>query len=157
MTLQINKKAPAFNLADKDGVKHALKDIKSEFTIVYFYPKDNTPGCTIEAHEFTKLKSQFKQLDTTIIGISGGNEKTKTKFCEKNKLKIILLSDTNNTIGIKYGIFGEKKFMGRTYQGYNRVTFLLDKNKKIIKVYDKVKPLVHAKEVLKNIKDLKKK
>jgi peroxiredoxin Q/BCP len=153
MTLEIGKKAPAFNLSDKDNNKVALKDITTDYTVVYFYPKDNTPGCTIEAHEFSKLNNEFKKANTTIIGISGGDEKTKKKFCEKNKLTITLLSDTDNKVGEKYGVFGEKKFMGRTYQGYNRITFILDKNKKVIQRYDKVKPLIHAKEVLEFIKE----
>ena len=89
-----------------------------------------------------------------MIGISGGDEKTKTKFCEKHDLKLLLLSDTDNTVGKKYKAFGKKKFMGREYMGYNRITFLLDKNKKVIKVWEKVKSFGHAKEVAEYIKSL---
>ena len=93
-------------------------------------------------------------MNAEIIGISGGNEKTKDKFCNANNLKILLLSDTDFKISTKYGLYGEKSFMGRKYMGISRVTFILDKNKKIIKIYDKVKPLTHSKEVLKFIEDL---
>jgi len=94
-SLKEGKNAPAFSLNDKDGVKHGLSDVKSKFTIVYFYPKDNTPGCTIEAKKFGSDKSKYDQLDATVIGISGGDEKTKTKFCSKYDLKVLLLSDTD--------------------------------------------------------------
>lgn len=153
--LAIGKKAPAFALPDKDGVKHSLKEVKTKYTVIYFYPKDNTPGCTIEAHEFTKLKKEFDKANTTIIGISGGDEKSKTKFCEKNKLSITLLSDADFKVSEKYQTYGEKKFMGRTYMGVSRVTYVLDANKKIIQVYPNVKALGHAKAVLKFIKELK--
>jgi len=147
-------KAPNFSLKDKDNNTFKLSDINSNYTIVYFYPRDNTPGCTIEAHEFSKNKSAFDKLNTTIIGISGGDEKSKTKFCEKNKLKITLLSDPDFKISKKYKVYGEKKFMGRTFMGINRVTFILDKNKKIIKKYEKVKPLSHAKDILEYLQSL---
>lgn len=152
--LEMNKKAPAFNLSDKDGVKHALKDITSKYTLVYFYPKDNTPGCTTEGLEFSKLKSKLDAEGVTIIGISGGDEKSKTKFCDKHKFTITLLSDTDFKVSTKYGVYGEKKFMGRTYMGINRVSFLLNKDKKIIKVYNKVKPAEHATEVLMDVKQI---
>lgn len=149
------KKAPSFKLKDKDEKFISLNDFDSDYYIIYFYPKDNTPGCTIEAQMFSKDKSKFNKLNSTIIGISGGDQKTKTKFCKKNNLKIILLSDTDFKVSTKYGVYGEKKFMGRTYMGINRVTFILDKNKKIIKIFDKVKPLIHSKEVLDFIKKIK--
>lgn len=152
--LEVGKKAPAFSLPDKDGVKHALKDIETKYTLVYFYPKDNTSGCTVEGIEFTKFKDKLKKEGLTIIGISGGDEKSKTKFCEKNNLTITLLSDTDFSVSTKFGVYGEKKFMGKTYMGINRVSFLLDKDKKIIKVYNKVKPAEHATEILLEIKQL---
>jgi len=147
-SLKEGETAPTFSLKDKDGVVHSLNDVKSNFTVVYFYPKDNTPGCTIEAKRFNDDKSKYDQLDTTVIGISGGDEKTKTKFCTKYDLKLILLSDTDAKVGEGFGVYGEKKFLGKKYMGYGRVTFVLDKNKKIIKVYEKVKPLSHSKEIL---------
>lgn len=155
MVLEVGKKAPAFNLPDKDGVKHALKNVNTNYTVVYFYPRDNTPGCTVEAKTFTTYKSRFDKAGISIIGISGGDEKSKTKFCLNNKLKILLLSDADGKIGTKYGVYGEKKFMGKTFIGFKRMSFLLDKNKKIIKVYEKVKSAQHPKEILKDVKELK--
>ena len=147
------KNAPDFALPDKDGRVHKLKEITSKFTVIYFYPKDNTPGCTVEANMFNRDLSSFKKLDTTIIGISGGDEKSKTKFCEKHGISFPLLSDTDFKVSSKYGVYGEKKFMGRSYMGIARMTFVLDENKKVIKVYEKVKPPTHSKEVLDFIKE----
>jgi len=152
----LNKKSPTFKLKDKDGTIHELSKIKSDYTIVYFYPKDNTPGCTLEAKEFSKLLPEFKKLKTEIIGISGGDEKSKSKFCEKNRLSIILLSDPDFKVSTTFGVYGKKKFMGKEYFGISRTTFILDKNKKIIKIFENVKPIGHAKEVLEFIKSLKK-
>ena len=152
--MNLEDKAPDFSLKDKDGKNHSLKDIKSKYTVVYFYPRDSTPGCTIEATEFNKYLNHFKRLETTIIGISGGDEKSKTKFCDTHNLKFALLSDTDYKISNKYGVYGEKSFMGKKFMGISRITFVLDKNKKIIKIYDKIKPLIHSNEVLEFIKSL---
>jgi peroxiredoxin Q/BCP len=141
-------KAIDFSLKDKDGKAHSLKDIKSDFIVLYFYPKDNTPGCTIEANGFNKDLDKYKKLKTAVIGISGGDEKSKTKFCEKNKLTILLLSDTDFSVSKKYGVYGEKSFMGHKYLGISRTTFILDKDRKIIKIYEKVNPISHSKEVI---------
>jgi len=150
-----NKKAPSFKLKNKDGKIISLNNIKSDYIVVYFYPKDNTSGCTIEAKMFSKDLNKFKKINTEIIGISGGDEKTKTRFVEKNNLKITLLSDPEFKVSTKYGVYGEKKMMGRTYMGIKRTTFILDKNKKIIKIFNKVKPLIHSKEVYDFIVNLK--
>ena len=152
MHLKINTKALNFTLKDKDGKIYELEKINSSFIVIYFYPKDNTPGCTIEAREFSLALEKFENLDTMIIGISGGNEQTKEKFCDKNNLKIILLSDEDFKISKKYKVYGEKNFMGRKYLGIFRTTFILDKNKKIIKIYEKVNPKDHAQDVLDFIK-----
>jgi len=141
-------KAPEFTLQDKDSKKHSLKDIKSDFVIVYFYPRDNTPGCTMEAIMFTKDLAKFKKLNTSIVGISGGDEKSKTKFCEKNKLKVTLLSDPDFKVCKKYKTYGKKKFMGREFMGIKRETFVLDKKHNIIKHYKTVKPTEHSKDLL---------
>ena len=152
--MKVGNKAPEFSLKDKDSKFHSLKNINSKYTIIYFYPSDNTPGCTIEANGFNKNLNKFKKLDTTIIGITGGDEKSKTKFCKNNNLKIILLSDTDYKVSTKYGLYGEKSFMGKKYMGISRNTFILDKNNKIIKIFDKVKVLTHHNEVLEFIKSL---
>ena len=151
--IKVKEQAPDFSLRDKDGEIHSLSEVNSDYVIVYFYPKDNTPGCTIEAKDFSRDKKEFDKLNTTIIGISGGDEKSKTKFCEKQNLKILLLSDSDFSISNNYGVYGEKSFMGRKYMGISRWTFVLNKNHKIIKIYDKVKPGIHSEEVLEFIKN----
>jgi thioredoxin-dependent peroxiredoxin len=151
-SLSVGDKAPAFSLTDHAGSKHSLTSIKTPFTVVFFYPKDSTPGCTIEAIEFTALAGKLAKAGATVIGISGGTDKTKAKFCEKHDLTITLLSDTDFEVSAAYGVFGEKKFMGRSYNGIDRVSFLLDEKKKILKIYTTVKPKEHAEEVLADLK-----
>jgi len=146
-------KAPELNLKDKDGKAYKFKDFDADYSLIFFYPKDNTPGCTTEALQFTKDLAKFEKLNAKIIGISGGDEKSKTKFCEKHNLKVLLLSDPDFSVAEKYGVYGEQSFMGKKYLGISRASFLLDKNKKIIKVYPKVKPKEHSAEVLKDIKE----
>ena len=151
--LKEGEQAPDFSLRDKDSNIHSLSEINSDYVLVYFYPKDSTPGCTIEAQEFSKDIEEFNELNTTIIGMSGGDDKSKTKFCEKHNLKILLLSDTDFSVSNNYGVYGEKSFMGRKYMGISRWTFVLNKYHKIIKIYDKVKPAEHSQEVLEFIKE----
>lgn len=141
-------KAPVFTLKDKDDNTVSLSEIEADYTVVYFYPKDNTPGCTIEAQEFSKSLPEFKKLNAEVIGISGGDNKSKEKFCTKYKLRLPLVTDSDFKIAEKYNSFGEKKFMGKTYNGIHRKTFILDSERRILKIYDKVKPLGHSKEVL---------
>ncbi len=152
--IKVGKKAIDFKLKDKDSKVWSLKNIKTKFTVIYFYPKDNTPGCTIEAIDFSKSMEKLKKASATVIGISGGNEKSKEKFCKKNNLSVLLLSDTDFEVSKKYGLYGEKKFMGRKYMGIFRTTLILDKNKKIIKIYENVKILGHTNEVLEFIKGI---
>ncbi len=148
MVVQQGSKAPAFSLTDKDGKLVNLKDIHSTFVVVYFYPKDNTPGCTLEAQEFSQLNKEFEKKDARVIGISGGSDATKQKFCEKHDLSITLLSDSDFKVSSEYGVYGEKKFMGRTFMGIRRTTFVLDKNKNVIHVFENVKAKGHANAVL---------
>ena len=143
-----------FSLKDKDDKEHRLSGIKSKYKVIYFYPKDNTPGCTIESKELSDALPELKKLKTEVIGISGGDNKSKEKFCSKYNLKLLLLSDTDFSVSKAYKVYGEKQFMGRKYLGINRTTFILDKDNKIIKVFEKVSPLGHAKEVLEFIKGL---
>lgn len=151
----INKKAPSFSLKDKEGKQIKLNEIKSDYIVLFFYPKDNTPGCTIEAHNFSVDIKKYQKLNTEIIGISGGDEKSKAIFCKKNNLKITLLSDKDFKISNRYNVYGEKKFMGNTYLGISRTTFILNKNKKIIKIFENVKPNIHSKEILDFLRELK--
>lgn len=150
-------KAIDFELKDKDSNIHSLDKIKSDFIVLYFYPKDSTPGCTIEAKEFSDLINEFKKLKAEIIGVSGGDEKSKEKFCEKNHLKIILLSDPEFKVCKKYEVYGEKQFMGRKFLGIKRTSFLIDKNMKIVKRWENVKSKGHAGEVLIYIESINKK
>jgi thioredoxin-dependent peroxiredoxin len=153
MALKINEIAPKFNLKDKDGKYYRLEDFKNKIIVLYFYPKDSTAGCTIEAIAFSKSITKFEKLDAQVIGISGGDERTKEKFCKRFNLKVLLLSDSDFKISKKYKVYGKKSFLGKHFFGIMRVTYILDKNKKVIKVFEKVKPFNHANEVLKFIKD----
>ena len=153
--LKLGKSAPTFELPDKDGTLVSLKKGAHDFTVVFFYPKDSTPGCTIEAKSFTRDLKAFEKFGASIIGISGGDEKSKTNFCKKEKLSVLLLSDTDFSVARKFGVYGEKSFMGRKFKGIFRNTFLLDKNLKILKIYEKVSPETHSAELLSDIAALK--
>lgn len=153
--MKTGQKAPKFKLKDKDDTEFSLRDIETEFTVLFFYPKDNTPGCTIEAKDFSKNISKLTKAGVTALGISGGDNKSKEKFCTKYKLKIPLLSDSDFSVSKEYGVYGPKSFMGRKFLGISRTTFLLDKSKKIIKIFEKVSPLGHVNEILEEIKNLK--
>jgi peroxiredoxin Q/BCP len=146
------KKAPAFTLQDKDGVKHSLSKVEAEWVVLYFYPKDNTPGCTIEAKSFSSELKKFEKLNALPIGISGGDNTSKQKFCSKHSLRSLLLSDPDFSIAKKYGVYGPKQFMGKKFDGISRVTFILDAKRKVVKVFDKVKPAEHVAEVLAYLK-----
>lgn len=146
--VKINDKAPDFGLKDKSGKIYSLKDVKGDYKVIYFYPKDDTPGCTIEAQAFTRDLNKFNKIKTVVVGISGGDETMKKKFCEKYNLKVLLLSDPDFSVCKKYGVYGEKSFMGNKFLGIKRTTFVLDKDNKIMKIYEKVKPEGHSEEVL---------
>ena len=150
-------KALNFALPSTNKVKYNLKDSIGKFVVLYFYPKDDTPGCTIETNDFNKLISKFKKLDCEIYGISKDNLKSHNKFREKYKIKFNLLADEDLKVIKKYKVWGKKKFMGREFMGIIRTTFLIDKKGKIIKIWDNVKVKDHAKDVLETIKSLSKK
>jgi peroxiredoxin Q/BCP len=152
MTQKRGTAAPDFSLKDRYGKPHILSKAKSNYTVVYFYPKDSTPGCTLEATMFNKDLDRFRELGAEIIGISGGDEASKTKFCEKHGLSLTLLSDTDFSVSRSYGVYGEKSFMGHAYLGISRTTFVLDRDQKIIKVFENVNPVMHAKDVMDFIK-----
>ncbi|MBS3079913.1 peroxiredoxin [Candidatus Pacearchaeota archaeon] len=156
MPLEKNSKIIDFALKDKNGKVHTLSNYNDKIVILYFYPKDNTPGCTIEAIDFTNNKDAFDQLDAIVIGISGGNEKTKTKFCEKHGLNVLLLSEPDFEISKKYKVYSEKSFLGKKFMGIKRTTFIIQ-NGKIVKVFDNVKPTGHAQEVLDFLHELRNK
>ncbi|HSD46414.1 MAG TPA: thioredoxin-dependent thiol peroxidase [Pyrinomonadaceae bacterium] len=140
--------APAFKTTDANGETVSLKDLRGQKVVLYFYPKDDTPGCTKEACSFRDEFAKFKKRGITVLGVSPDNEKSHKRFETKYKLPFTLLADTDHAIAESYGVWGEKKFMGRTYMGVLRTTFLIDEKGKIKKVFEKVKPEDHASEVL---------
>jgi peroxiredoxin Q/BCP len=146
--LKEGNKAPDFKVPDADGKIVRLKDLKGKKVVLYFYPKDDTPGCTKEACAFRDSFSKFKRRGIEVLGVSLDNEKSHQKFAKKFDLPFRLLADTDRAVSEKYGTYGKKKFMGREYMGVNRMTFLIDEKGKIKKIYQKVKPEEHAEEVL---------
>lgn len=147
-------KAPAFSLPDQNGQMHSLADYKGQWVLLYFYPKDDTPGCTKEACTIRDSWPKFKKLGLKVFGVSVDSVKSHGKFVKKYDLPFILLADEDKSIVKKYGVWGKKKFMGREYLGINRTSFLIDPAGKIAKVYENVKPEIHADEVLTDLKAL---
>jgi peroxiredoxin Q/BCP len=154
--LKINTKAPDFTLTSTNNTDYSLKKSLGKYVMIYFYPKDDTPGCTIEANDFNKLLPEFKRLNCEVFGISKDNLKSHDKFKEKYKLKFDLLSDEELTVLKKFKVWGKKKFMGREFMGILRTTFLIDKKGKILKIWENVKVKDHAKEVLETLKEIQK-
>ena len=148
------KKISNFTLPSTSGNDFSLKDNISDYLVLYFYPKDDTPGCTIETNDFNKLLPKFKKLNCEIRGISKDDIKSHDKFREKYKIKFNLLSDQDIKLHKKLKVWGKKKFMGREFMGTIRSTFLIDKNGKILKIWNNVKVKDHAKEVLETLKSL---
>ena len=141
--------APDFTMKDKDGKAIKLSELRGKKDVViYFYPKDFTPGCTMEATEFSRDYKKFKDAGIEIVGISPDDEESHQKFREKMGMPYPLVADTEKEASKKYGVYGLKSFMGREYMGVNRSTFLVDKSGKIVKIFKKVKPAGHSKEVL---------
>jgi peroxiredoxin Q/BCP len=154
--LKNNSKAPDFQLPSTNKSNYKLKDSLGKYVVIYFYPKDDTPGCTIETNDFNKLLSKFKKLNCEIFGISKDNLKSHDKFREKFKVKFDLLSDEETKVLKKYKVWGKKKFMGREYMGISRSTFLIDPKGKIIKIWENVNVKDHALEVLETLKSISK-
>jgi len=148
------KKAFLFSLPSTKGDQFDLKKIK-ENVVIYFYPKDDTPGCTLETKDFSKLYKEFKKNKTEVVGISKDSMTSHLKFKKKYKVPFQLLSDEDVKVQKKYKVWGMKSFMGRKFKGTIRSTFLVDKNKKILKSWSNVRVLNHAKEVLEFLKELK--
>jgi len=146
-------KASNFTLPSTSQNNYSLKNSIGKYVVLYFYPKDDTPGCTIETNDFNKLLPKFKKLDCEIYGISKDNLKTHDKFRAKYKIKFSLLADEEIKVLKKYKVWGKKKFLGREFMGIIRTTFLIDKKGRIIKIWENVKVKEHAKEVLKTLKN----
>jgi len=149
-------KASNFTLPSTSQNNYSLKNSIGKYVVLYFYPKDDTPGCTIETNDFNKLLPKFKKLDCEIYGISKDSLKTHDKFRAKYKIKFNLLADEEIKVLKKYKVWGKKKFLGREFMGIIRTTFLIDKKGKIIKIWENVKVKEHAKEVMETLKNYQK-
>ena len=148
MAIEAGLQAPEFNLMDETGVIRRLADYRGKAVVLYFYPKDDTPGCTKEACDFRDSISAYRQAGVEVLGISPDSAKSHTKFKEKFSLPFSLLADEEHHVAEAYGVWGRKKFMGREYDGVFRTTFLIGADGTLVKVFENVKPEGHAAEVL---------
>ena len=139
--------APDFSFKSKNQ-RTKLSDFRKRKVVLYFYPRDFTTGCTTEATEFTRDYDRFKSAGIEIIGVSPDTDESHEKFKQKMNIPYQLAADVDNSISKKYGTYGLKKFMGKEYMGVNRTTFLVDENGKIVRIFNKVKPMGHSNEVL---------
>lgn len=155
MKLSIGDKAPDFVLPDEAGTEHKLSDEKGRWVLLYFYPKDLTPGCTAEACGIRDAYPDFKKLKITVFGVSTDKVASHRKMVDKLELPFTLLADEQKEVVTAYGVWGKKKFMGHEYMGTNRWSFLIGPDGKIRKIYDKVKPAGHAAEVLADLEAMK--
>jgi peroxiredoxin Q/BCP len=150
----IGEKAPVFTLPDQNGVEHSLSQYAGKWVVLYFYPKDDTPGCTKEACNFRDNFAVLKKAKVVAMGVSVDSVKKHAKFVEKYSLPFTLLSDEQKEVVEDYGVWGKKKFMGREYDGILRTTFLIDPQGIIAKVYENVKPNEHAEAILRDATDI---
>jgi peroxiredoxin Q/BCP len=141
-------KAPGFTLHDQNNTIHSLEDYRGEWLVVYFYPKDSTPGCTKEACAFRDGRDLLKDAGANIVGISKDSVNSHEKFANNNSLNFTLLSDPTAVVIEAYGAWGKKKFMGREYMGIKRNTYLINPNGEIVKTYENVNPVTHFNEIL---------
>lgn len=153
MKLKLNQLAPDFELLDQDGKIHKLSGYRGQWVLLYFYPKDNTTGCTKEACSIRDSFPAFNKLKAKILGVSIDSVKSHKKFVEKYDLPFILLADEKKEAVKKYDVWGKKKFMGKEYYGTFRTSFLIDPKGKIAKIYENVKPEIHAQEVLQDLQN----
>ena len=152
--LNENDLAPDFCLKNQDEEEICLNDFIGKNVILYFYPRDNTPGCSLEAMMFSKYKDEFEKYNTTIIGVSKDSCESHKKFIKNKNLNITLISDVKKELQKSYGVWDLKKFMGREFMGTIRTTFLIDSKGKIRRIWDKVKVKGHVEEVLEEVKNL---
>ena len=150
--LTIKTKAPAFNLLDQHEIKHRLSEYKGKWVLIYFYPKDDTPGCTKEACGIAEIYNDFKKLGLVVLGVSKDSPQSHATFAAKYKLPFTLLSDESTEMIQAYGAWVEKSMYGKKYLGINRVSYLVDPMGKVAKVYPKVDPANHALEILADVK-----
>ena len=148
MAISAGIPAPDFELQDETGTSRKLSDYRGRNVVLYFYPKDDTPGCTKEACNFRDDYSAYEQAEVAILGISPDNVKSHAKFKKKFQLQFPLLADEEHKVCDLYGVWGPKKFMGREYEGVLRTTFLIDGDGNIVKVFENVRPAEHSAELL---------
>lgn len=151
--LKIGDRAPDFTLNDQDNNKVRLKDFRGKFVILYFYPKDETPGCTQEACDFRDYSKDFERMNVVILGLSKDSEASHTKFIDKYGLPFSLLSDPDTKTMQRYGVWKEKNMMGKIGMGVIRSTFIIDPIGKIHNIYPKVKVAGHVAAVLKDLRE----
>jgi peroxiredoxin Q/BCP len=151
----LNKPAPTFALPDQNGKTHSLKDYRGRWLVLYFYPKDLTPGCTVEACSFRDNEARLAAAGAAVLGVSADTVKRHGKFADTYKLSFPLLADESKEICKAYASYGKKKFMGREYEGIKRNTFLIDPEGKIVKIYESVKPAAHVQDILEDLKTMK--
>jgi thioredoxin-dependent peroxiredoxin len=152
MVLTAGQQAPEFTLTDSKGGVHRLSDYRGETIVLYFYPKDDTPGCTKEACSFRDSYQDFCEAGVEVIGISPDSEKSHSKFIDKYELPFTLLSDPDHQVCEAFGVWGIKKSFGREYEGVYRTTFVIGSEGKIKRVFENVKPSDHSQEVLEEVK-----
>ncbi|MGV3593096.1 MAG: thioredoxin-dependent thiol peroxidase [Gammaproteobacteria bacterium] len=149
MTLpKIGNLAPAFTLPDQNGDTHSLKDYRGQIVLVYFYPKALTPGCTVQACGLRDSSKQLEKRGVKVFGISTDSQKLLQKFTEKMHLNFTLLSDADHAVAEKYGVWGPKKFMGRSYVGLHRMSFIIDREGRLRHIFEKVNTKTHHDDVL---------
>lgn len=148
MPLEAGLNAPEFTLTDQNNKAHSLSDYRGKLVLLYFYPKDDTSGCTIEACSFRDDYSAYQKADVVILGVSADDEKSHTNFIEKYDLPFDLLADTEKQVVELYKVWGLKKLYGKEYHGIFRTTYLIDREGKIARVFENVKPADHSEEVL---------
>jgi len=148
MVVEVGALAPKFSLLDENKQNHNLQDYNGQTVLLYFYPKDDTPGCTTEACNFRDDYSAYQEAGVVILGVSPDPPEKHTKFKEKNELPFTLLADTNHQVCDLYGVWGPKKFMGREYEGVHRTTFLIGPDGVIVQVFENVKPAKHSADIL---------
>ena len=153
--IEVGSEAPDFCAKDTYGKEHCLGDYKGKWVVLYFYPKDNTPGCTIEAVDFTSMKGEFASLGAEVIGVSGDSEKSHQKFTDKHDLSITLLSDPEKEVMKRYGAWKEKSMYGKTFLGIVRSTVLIDPEGRVAHHWPKVSAKGHAAEVKEKLAELK--
>lgn len=151
--IEEGRKAPAFNLPSSTGDKVALKDLAGKYVVLYFYPKDDTPGCTTEAQEFNQALRKLQTLNAVVLGVSKDSIESHCRFSDKHKLKFPLLSDPNGKVLEKYGAWGEKSMYGKTSMGIIRSTVLIGPDGKVIKHFPNVKVKGHVEAVIKALEE----